>query len=225
MQYLSGIAHGLMVSTLFAAFAGLSFSMALEMRSWMPRLAVAAAPVPRPVTPAGAGITVANADADEMQLLYSRRLLIPVQGVDRAQLRDNFEERRGIRKHEALDIMAERGTPVVAAGDGKIAKLFRSVFGGITVYQFDADEMFIYYYAHLDRYADGLAEGMMLKRGDPVGYVGSTGNAPASAPHLHFTIFRLGPDKKWWKGTAVNPYPFLNDAKSIAPRSAQSDSR
>jgi murein DD-endopeptidase MepM/ murein hydrolase activator NlpD len=137
-------------------------------------------------------------------------LLMPVQGFDAKNLRDNFDETRGgVRKHEALDIMAARGTPVVAADDGVVTKLFRSVAGGITIYQADPSQNFIYYYAHLDRYADGLKEGQVVKRGEVIGYVGSTGNAPANAPHLHFTIFELGPEKKWWRGKAVNPYPYL----------------
>jgi murein DD-endopeptidase MepM/ murein hydrolase activator NlpD len=98
---------------------------------------------------------------------------------------------------------------VHAVDEGRIAKLFDSKAGGITVYQYDRDEKFAYYYAHLDRYADGLVEGMNLKRGEVLGFVGTTGNAPAGAPHLHFAIFRLGPDKRWWKGAALNPYPFL----------------
>jgi murein DD-endopeptidase MepM/ murein hydrolase activator NlpD len=134
---------------------------------------------------------------------------MPVKGFDPKALRDNFDETRGLRRHEALDIMAARGTPVVAADDGAIAKLFRSVAGGITIYQYDPSEKFVYYYAHLDRYRDGLAQGETVKRGDVIGYVGSTGNAPANAPHLHFTIFQLGPEKKWWRGKAVNPYPYL----------------
>jgi murein DD-endopeptidase MepM/ murein hydrolase activator NlpD len=147
-------------------------------------------------------------------LLESRRLLIPVEGIARKQLRDNFDETRGgRRRHDALDIMAARGTPVFAVDDGRIAKLFHSAAGGLTIYQFDPDERFTYYYAHLDSYAKGLVEGMRVKQGDIVGYVGSTGNAPAHAPHLHFTIFELGPDKKWWKGRAVNPYPYLTEAK------------
>jgi len=138
-----------------------------------------------------------------------RRLEFPVRGFAHAPLRDTFDERRGIRRHGALDIMAPRGTPVVAVDDGRVAKLFRSLLGGITVYQFDRDERFIYYYAHLEGYADGLKEGATVKRGDVLGYVGTSGNAPRNTPHLHFTIFRAGPDKKWWKGTAVNPYPYL----------------
>jgi murein DD-endopeptidase MepM/ murein hydrolase activator NlpD len=142
--------------------------------------------------------------------LATRRLLMPVQGYDPRKLQDNFDELRGgIRRHEALDIMAARGTPVVAADDGVITKLFRSVAGGITIYQADPSQDFIYYYAHLDRYRDGLKEGETVRRGDVIGYVGSTGNAPASAPHLHFTMFELGPERKWWRGKAVNPYPFL----------------
>jgi murein DD-endopeptidase MepM/ murein hydrolase activator NlpD len=148
--------------------------------------------------------------ADDVRLLATRRLVIPVVGVTRSNLRDTFDERRGAIRHEAIDIAAPRGTPVVAAGDGRVVKLFKSAPGGLTVYQFDADEKFAYYYAHLDRYAEGLAEGTMLKRGDPLGYVGSTGNARLGAPHLHFAIFRLGPDRSWWKGTAINPYPFLD---------------
>ena len=159
---------------------------------------------------AAAGLTSTNiASADEMQALAARRLLIPVEGVDRAKLRDNFDEARGGRRHEAIDIMAARGTPVRAVDSGRVAKLFDSKAGGLTVYQFDGDEKYAYYYAHLDRYAEGLKEGALLKRGDLVGYVGSSGNAPLNAPHLHFSIFRLGVDRKWWKGTAVNPYPFL----------------
>ncbi len=159
---------------------------------------------------AAAGITSANiASADEMQALAARRLLIPVEGVERAALRDNFEESRGGHRHDALDIMAARGTPVHAVDAGRVAKLFASRAGGLTVYQFDRDEKYAYYYAHLDHYAAGLKEGTLLARGEVLGYVGTTGNAPPSAPHLHFTILRLGDDRKWWKGAAVNPYPFL----------------
>ena len=169
-------------------------------------------------TASAAGITADNiANADEMQLLASRRLLIPVEGVDRSRLRDNFDEGRGSRRHDALDIMAARGTPVRAVDSGRVAKLFDSKAGGLTVYQFDRDEKYAYYYAHLDRYAQGLKEGALLARGDMVGYVGTTGNATPTAPHLHFTIFRLGPDRKWWKGTAVNPYPFLVEAFPVEP--------
>jgi peptidoglycan LD-endopeptidase LytH len=139
-------------------------------------------------------------------------LMIPVAGVVASQLQDTFGDNRGSdgeRAHEALDIMAPRGTPVLAASDGKVEKLFTSVPGGLTIYQFDPSRTWAYYYAHLDRYAPGLAEGRQLKRGDVIGYVGSTGNASEDAPHLHFAVFALGPEKRWWQGTAIDPYPLL----------------
>ncbi|NRF65753.1 M23 family metallopeptidase [Aquincola sp. S2] len=136
-------------------------------------------------------------------------LRVPVAGIDASMLRDNYEQARGAQRHEALDIPAPRGTPVVAAADGRVVKLFNSKPGGLTVYQFDPTERYAYYYAHLDRYADGLKEGAWLKRGDPVGTVGSTGNASADAPHLHFAVFVLGAERQWWKGTPLNPYPLI----------------
>ncbi|HXF78264.1 MAG TPA: M23 family metallopeptidase [Usitatibacter sp.] len=170
-----------------------------------------APPLAVPERAVDAGITRENvASADRMQSLMRRRLLIPVQGVDRAQLRDNFDEKRGgIRRHEALDIMAPRGTPVLAAGDGVIAKLSRHPLGGITIYEDDPERNYSYYYAHLDRYAPGLHVGQAVRRGEVVGYVGSTGNAPAWAPHLHFTILDLSGPARWWGRRAINPYPFL----------------
>jgi hypothetical protein len=149
---------------------------------------------------------------DSARLLTAARLTIPVAGVARASLRDSFNECRGVHRHEAIDIAAPLGTPVIAAGDGRVVKLFDSVPGGLTIYQFDPEEKFAYYYAHLDAYAPGLSEGAKLARGDLLGYVGVTGNAAAGMPHLHFAIFRLGADRAWWKGEAIDPYPFLNDA-------------
>jgi murein DD-endopeptidase MepM/ murein hydrolase activator NlpD len=148
-------------------------------------------------------------DATDMDMLQKKNLAIPVQGVKAKELRDTFEEGRGKRRHDALDILAPRGTPVIAAGDGRIAKLFTSAAGGITIYQFDPDERFTFYYAHLDHYAEGVKQGTAVKKGDVIGYVGTTGNAPKNTPHLHFAIFRLGPEKQWWKGAAINPYPVL----------------
>ncbi|MFS8064535.1 MAG: M23 family metallopeptidase [Luteimonas sp.] len=137
-------------------------------------------------------------------------MLLPVAGIKPSQLIDTFNQSRGSeRRHEALDIMAARGTPVFAAVDGKIEKLFTSKAGGLTLYEFDPAATHAYYYAHLDRYAAGLVEGMPLRRGEVIGYVGSTGNANPEAPHLHFAIFQLGPEKHWWQGTAINPYPLL----------------
>jgi len=140
------------------------------------------------------------------------KLLVPVDGVKAAQLTDSFDQPRGKeRHHEALDIMAPTGTRVVAVADGKVVKLFNSKPGGLTVYQFDASDKYAYYYAHLDRYAEGLKEGAMLKRGELLGYVGATGNANPAAPHLHFAVIELTPEKQWWKGSPLNPYPLLGD--------------
>jgi murein DD-endopeptidase MepM/ murein hydrolase activator NlpD len=140
----------------------------------------------------------------------ARELIIPVEGVRPEQLTDTYNERRGgTRPHEALDIMAPRGTPVRAAADGRIVKLFDSKPGGLTLYEFDPTETVAYYYAHLDRYAGGIREGQPIRQGDVIGYVGSTGNASPEGPHLHFAIFRLGPEKRWWQGTPVNPFPYF----------------
>ena len=144
--------------------------------------------------------------------LAARRQTLPVQGIAAHQLTDTYTDARanGARSHDAIDIMAPIGTPVLAVEDGRIARLFFSQGGGgITIYQFDPGEEFAYYYAHLDRYADGLQEGQAVKRGQLIGYVGSSGNASPQAPHLHFAIFKLGPKKEWWKGEALNPYPVL----------------
>jgi murein DD-endopeptidase MepM/ murein hydrolase activator NlpD len=134
---------------------------------------------------------------------------MPVAGVDPRTLHSNFSQARGAQAHEALDIMAPRGTEVMAVAGGNVVKLFTSKPGGLTVYQFDDSRMWCYYYAHLDRYAAGLKEGMLLRKGEVLGYVGSTGNASPNAPHLHLAVFRLGPGKNWWQGTAVDPLPLL----------------
>jgi murein DD-endopeptidase MepM/ murein hydrolase activator NlpD len=136
-------------------------------------------------------------------------LAIPIAGVAVKDLTDTFNQARAGHKHEALDIPAPRGTPVMAAGEGNIVKLFTSKQGGLTVYQFDDSRTYSYYYAHLDRYAPGLREGTRLRRGEVLGYVGSTGNASPEAPHLHFAVFKLGPEKKWWEGTAIDPLPLF----------------
>lgn len=138
-----------------------------------------------------------------------RRLAIPVAGVKPGDLRDTFTEARGDRKHEAIDILAPRNTPVLAVDDGKIEKLFFSQRGGTTAYQFDPTRTYSYYYAHLDAYAPGLVAGQEVKRGDLIGYVGTSGNASPDTPHLHFQIFRLTPEKRWWEGQPIDPYPFF----------------
>ena len=152
-------------------------------------------------------------DAQGAQYLAQRPLTVPVVGIAPGRLSDHFAQDRGARKHEAIDILAPAGTPVVAADDGRIAKLFTSKPGGLTIYQYDPASHLAYYYAHLQRYAEGVHEGQEVHRGDLIGYVGSTGNADPGTPHLHFAVFRLGDPPKWWQGEAVNPYPALRRAQ------------
>lgn len=148
--------------------------------------------------------------APEAKDLEARHLTIPVAGVGGDKLvRSYHDARSGGREHEALDILAPRNTPVVAVEDGTIAKLFFSKAGGNTVYQFDPGREYSYYYAHLERYADGLKEGDTVHRGQVIGYVGTSGNAPKETPHLHFAVFRLTPEKHWWEGTPIDPFDIL----------------
>jgi murein DD-endopeptidase MepM/ murein hydrolase activator NlpD len=153
--------------------------------------------------------TVAHIGLEPIADLRNRHLEIPVRGVSHEGLHDSFSDIRGLGRHEAIDILAPRNTPVVAVEDGTIAKLFESKAGGTTIYQFDPTGSYAYYYAHLEHYAAGLAEGARVHRGDVLGYVGTSGNAPKDTPHLHFAIVKLDEDKKWWKGAALNPYDVL----------------
>ena len=141
-------------------------------------------------------------------------MTVPVQGIRPQQLADTFNDARSEgRSHDALDIMAPLGTPVIAAAPGKVEKLFLSEAGGQTVYVRSPDGPVIYYYAHLDHYAPGLAEGQSLAKGAPIGTVGFTGNTSPAAPHLHFAILKATPDEKWWEAKeTLNPYPLLAKA-------------
>jgi murein DD-endopeptidase MepM/ murein hydrolase activator NlpD len=147
--------------------------------------------------------------------LASMRLLLPVQGVRPEELRDTFSDSRSEgRVHDAIDIVAPRNSPVVAAADGRVVKLFRSAKGGITLYQLAAaDEHVVLYYAHLERYADGLSEGHFARRGETLAYVGDTGNATPGNTHLHFQIYRIADPKHFYAGDNVNPYPLLRGAQ------------
>lgn len=153
----------------------------------------ATGPAPRPAAP----VNIAG-------------LIVPVAGISARQLSDTFTDARGTdRVHDAIDIMAPEGTPVFAVADGSVEKLFDSKQGGLSLYQFEPSGRYVYYYAHLQRYAPGIVEDKTIRQGEVIGYVGYTGNAIPEAPHLHFAIFELGPEKKWWKGTAINPYSLL----------------
>ncbi|MBN6110404.1 murein DD-endopeptidase MepM/ murein hydrolase activator NlpD [Xanthomonas sp. JAI131] len=181
------------------------------------REATAPAPLPMAMdTPPAAAPAAAAAPPAAAPANASDDLLIPVQGVRRDQLQDTFTDARSQgRRHDAIDILAPAGTPVLAVADGSVEKLFDSERGGLTVYQFEPSGRYAYYYAHLQRYADGLAEKQTLRRGQVLGYVGSTGNADPGAPHLHFEIHRLGPEKQWWKGESLNPYPLLRGEQRL----------
>ncbi len=177
-----------------------------------------AAPIPVPVPAPTSGTTSPERSADPTATivppspneLRDRDLEIPVDGIRADQLTRSFEDRRsGTREHEAIDILAPRNTPVKAVDDGSIARLFYSKQGGITIYQFDPSERYCYYYAHLERYADGLKEGERIKKGQVIGFVGVSGNAPKNTPHLHFAVFQLTAAKHWWEGTPLDPYDIL----------------
>lgn len=138
------------------------------------------------------------------------RLIIPVSGVRPDQLLDTFSDSRSEgRAHDAIDIPAAAGTPVVAVADGEIAKLFQSERGGTTIYQYSVDRKLIFYYAHLQGYAAGLEAGKRVRQGEVIGFVGDTGNAGPGNYHLHFSITVLGDPKRYWEGTNINPYPIL----------------
>jgi murein DD-endopeptidase MepM/ murein hydrolase activator NlpD len=167
--------------------------------------------VPAPVAPGAQAVTPAAAPSRAQVFPPNVTLLVPVAGVARTSLVDTFDDARGNgRTHQAIDIMAPRGTPVLAAAEGRVEKLhFSNGGGGITIYVRSPDQRWMYYYAHLDRYAPGLAEGQQVRPGTPIGFVGSTGDASPDGPHLHFAVNAMAPGERWWRGTPVNPYPLL----------------
>jgi murein DD-endopeptidase MepM/ murein hydrolase activator NlpD len=169
-----------------------------------PRVLRQAADPPRPDTSGAPDPRAAELD------VLAKGLTIPVAGVKAEDLLDTFDDLRGTRTHEALDIPAPRGTPVLSATDGKLLRLYTSERGGLMIYAADASERFILMYAHLEGYADGMRDGVALRRGQVIGYVGTTGNAPPNLPHLHFAIARSSDVSKWWQGTPVDPYPLLS---------------
>jgi peptidoglycan LD-endopeptidase LytH len=163
---------------------------------------------PKPAAPAhDSPVSITGVDLD---YLRRRALLIPVSGITAKQLHNTYDDARSQgRQHNAIDIIAPQGTPVVAVDDGVIIKLFQSDKGGITLYQLDPSEKYAYYYAHLSRYAEGIVEGKRLSRGEVLGFVGDTGNAGAGNFHLHFEVTKLTAPRKWYGGTPINPYPLL----------------
>lgn len=173
-----------------------------------------------PTDAAGNVVTVTSGQAPPVAIAEGVEvgpagLAIPVAGVKPSQLTDTFDQARAAgRRHDAIDIMAAEGAPVIAAADGTVEKLFNSVRGGITIYERSADRRWIYYYAHLQSYAPGLREGRQVRRGQIIAHVGHTGDASAAGPHLHFAINRMAPGERWWHGTPINPYPLLAGKKA-----------
>ena len=160
-----------------------------------------------PAATGGAAGTSPAADEAAITALRQRGLRLPIDGADVAQLKGMFARTRdGSPPHEAVDIVAPRDTPIHAVDDGTIAKLFTSQAGGLTIYQFDPDQRFSYYYAHLEHYAPGLVEGQRVMRGDVIAFVGTSGNAPPDTPHLHFAISELDAARQWWSGRPIDPY-------------------
>jgi murein DD-endopeptidase MepM/ murein hydrolase activator NlpD len=164
---------------------------------------------PEPVREAPAPPAEAALPLTPTAALAAKGLIIPVEGVDASRIRDSYTASRGGRTHDAVDIMAARGTPVIAADSGTILKLRQNEAGGITIYQLDPAERFVYYYAHLDRYRDGLAEGQAIRQGEVLGFVGTTGNSPKNLPHLHFQVMLYRGRGQYWGGEPINPHPYF----------------
>ena len=158
---------------------------------------------------ATAAVLGSSMEAD-VEYLNSRRLMLPVAGIRPEQLSDSFDEPRdGSRRHRAIDILAPRGTPVLAADDGHVLRVSWNSAGGNTVYATDTEGRIVYYYAHLDHYQESIVAGMPISKGDTLGFVGTTGNAPKNTPHLHFQIMRMSHDGKYWNGEPINPFSIL----------------
>ena len=155
------------------------------------------------------GRPAASRAATDAEYLRDRALMVPVLGIEPARVPNNFSAPRGSRRHNAIDIMAPRGTPVLSADDGRVVSIRRNNAGGRIIYIVDPEERLIYYYAHLDGYRSGLREAARVRKGEVIGYVGTSGNAPENAPHLHFQVMRYDDPRRYWEGTPVNPYGYF----------------
>ncbi len=178
-------------------------------------------PIPSPeITPAESPSPVSSPSPSEipptsptpaLNYVGELNLIIPVAGVRASQLIDTFDDARSEgRVHDAIDIPAPGGTPVLAATEGQIIKLFQSERGGTTIYQLSANQKLVFYYAHLQSYAAGVTEGKQVHQGDVIAYVGDTGNAGPGNYHLHFSISVISDPKRYWDGSNINPYPLLH---------------
>jgi murein DD-endopeptidase MepM/ murein hydrolase activator NlpD len=195
----------------------LSLLAALLAATGCSRHAYSVAPAPAAPRVVLAGAPSASAlgrssvsSSETVNYILARGMEIPVAGMTLARLRDTFDEGRdGGRIHRALDILAPRGTPVLSADSGRVLRISVNALGGNTIYAVDPLGRVVYYYAHLDAYQPGLAQGATIARGDTLGFVGTTGNAPKDTPHLHFQVMRMPPDGKYWDGDPINPYPLF----------------
>lgn len=160
-------------------------------------------------TPAHAGPRDTRVSTDDLDALWQRQLMVPVEGIPRGALRDDYTAKRTAGMHRALDILAPRYTAVVASDDLVIGRLFSGPVGGIVIYASDPEQRFVYYYAHLERYRKGLAVGDRVAKGSVIGYVGATGNASPDTPHLHFQVMKRAVGRAWWDGPAINPFSFF----------------
>lgn len=131
------------------------------------------------------------------------RFEVPVAGVRRTALRDSWHApRSGGRRHEGIDIFAPRGTPVRASTEGVVTRIGHSRLGGHVVWVIGPGGQ-RHYYAHLDRFGD-IHRGQRIAAGAILGYVGNTGNARHTPPHLHYGVYA--------GGGAINPFPLLRSA-------------
>lgn len=182
-----------------------------------PTASVAPSPTLSPVLPSPSPAAVPTATVTPPASVSDSlpyQLILPVAGIRPDQLRDTFTESRSEgRVHDAIDIIAPRGAEVKAALDGTIVRLFKSEKGGLTLYQLSPDQKFVFYYAHLDHYADAIKDGKPVKQGEVIAYVGDTGNAAAGNYHLHFAIWRISDPKKFWNGENLNPFPLLRNSR------------
>jgi len=170
-----------------------------------PHPVLAGTPVAEPPSRRGGESTMTD-----VEYLSARHLMVPVAGADMSKVEDSFlDGRDGERVHHAIDILAPRGTPILSADDGKILRMSNNTVGGITMYTVDPTNRIVYYYAHMDHYNDAMSPGRTISRGDTLGYVGTTGNAPKDTPHLHFQIMRWPADGKYWNGEPIDPFEFL----------------
>ncbi len=201
------------VAHLLSALAFVTAACGPAIRPLGPLAALGPAPAPLelPEPPGESPPPAAPLARTDEQYLVDRVLMVPVDGVAPVRVPDTYWQGRdgGARTHQALDIFASRGTPVLAADSGTVLRLAKNTLGGITIYATDPERRFVFYYAHLDRYAPGLAEGKMVAQGEVIGYVGTTGNAPKNTPHLHFQVMRFVDARQWWNGPPFDPRPYL----------------